>query len=94
MSSEDFYTRLPALKQFLDLANSNSYVDALCDWYVLVMDIVASTQAIVNGKYKEVNLLGASSIIAVLNAANLTELPFVFGQNSPRKSPRPILYVY
>ena len=79
MSSRDFYSRLPALNQFLELANPNSYVDAPDDWYVLVTDIVNSTQAIVNGHYKEVNLLGASSIMSVLNAGSLTEFPFVFG---------------
>ncbi len=42
-------------------------------------DIVGSTQAIESGQYKNVNLLGACSIIAVLNIAGKIELPFVFG---------------
>lgn len=79
MSTQDFFTTLPALTQFLDLANPDHYVDAPDDWYVLITDIAGSTQAITEGKYKEVNLLGASSIIAVLNVVNPLEVPFVFG---------------
>lgn len=79
MSTEDFYTLLPALTKFLDLANPAHYVDAPDDWYVLITDIVGSTQAITHGQYKDVNLLGASSIIAVLNAIRPLEIPFVFG---------------
>lgn len=78
-SSRDFYQDLPALTQFIDLANPSNYQDAPDDWYVLVTDIAGSTQAIIDGKYKEVNLLGASSIIAVLNATRHLEIPFVFG---------------
>ena len=49
------------------------------DWYILVTDIRGSTQAVEAGRYKDVNLLGACSIVAVLNVAGKTEIPFVFG---------------
>lgn len=78
-SSADFYTNLPPLDRFLDVANPDRYVDAPEDWYVLITDVVGSTQAIAQGKYKEVNMVGASSIISVLNALNLAEIPFIFG---------------
>lgn len=79
MVTRDFYKDLPTLTQFIDLANPSNYHDVPDDWYVLVTDIAGSTQAIIDGKYKEVNLLGASSIIAVLNATCPLEIPFVFG---------------
>jgi hypothetical protein len=79
MATDRFYVDLPSLGQFLDLANPNNYVDAPADWYVLVTDVVASTEAIARGQYKEVNVLGASSIVAVLNAVAPLEVPFVFG---------------
>ncbi|MBD2021897.1 DUF3095 domain-containing protein [Leptolyngbya sp. FACHB-36] len=79
MSTDDFYKALPTLTKFLDLANPDHYVDAPDDWYILIADIVKSTQAISRGQYKEVNLLGASSLIAVLNAVKPLEIPFVFG---------------
>lgn len=79
MSTESFYASLTSLNQFLELAESSNYVSVPEDWYVLITDIVRSTEAIESGRYKEVNLLGASSIIAVLNAVNGLEIPFVFG---------------
>lgn len=79
MASDTFYANLPPLQRFLDLANPHNFVEAPADWYVLVTDVVASSQAIARGQYKEVNLLGASSIMAVLNAVAPLEVPFVFG---------------
>ncbi|HZG40610.1 MAG TPA: DUF3095 domain-containing protein [Nodosilinea sp.] len=79
MTSDTFYADLPPLEQFLELANPNNYVEAPKDWYALITDVVASTQAIARGQYKEVNVLGASSIMAVLNAVAPLEVPFVFG---------------
>lgn len=79
MPSDTFYADLPPLRQFLELANPQNYVEAPQDWYALMTDVVASTQAIARGQYKEVNVLGASSIMAVLNAVAPLEIPFVFG---------------
>ena len=79
MASDRFYADLPPLDQFLALANPNNYADAPADWYALITDVVASTEAIAQGQYKEVNVLGASSIIAVLNAVAPLDVPFVFG---------------
>lgn len=79
MSSDTFYADLPPLKQFLELANSQNYVEAPNDWYALITDVVDSTQAIARNQYKEVNVVGASSIMAVLNATAPLEIPFVFG---------------
>lgn len=79
MNSEDFYSQLPLLDNFLQITEIGNFVDVPDDWYIVVTDIRGSTQAIEAGKYKEVNLLGACSIVAVLNVAGKTEIPFVFG---------------
>lgn len=79
MASRNFYADLPALNEFIELANPDNYVQVPDDWYVLITDVMGSTSAIAAGKYKQVNLLGAGSIIAVLNAVRPTEIPFVFG---------------
>ena len=79
MNSENFYSQLPLLDNFLKITEIGNFVDVPDDWYIVVTDIRGSTKAIEAGKYKEVNLLGASSIVAVLNAAGETEIPFVFG---------------
>ncbi|HEY9662918.1 MAG TPA: DUF3095 family protein, partial [Allocoleopsis sp.] len=79
MNSENFYANLPVLEDFVQITNSQNFVPLPQDWYVIVTDIGGSTQAIEAGRYKEVNLIGASSIVAVLNIAGSIEIPFVFG---------------
>jgi hypothetical protein len=79
MNSENFYSQLPLLDNFLKITDIGNFFDVPDDWYIVVTDIRGSTQAIEAGKYKEVNLLGACSIVAVLNVAGQTEIPFVFG---------------
>jgi len=79
MNSENFYSQLPLLDNFLKITDLGNFVDVPDDWYIVVTDIRGSTKAIEAGKYKEVNLLGACSIVAVLNVAGETEIPFVFG---------------
>jgi len=79
MNSENFYSQLPLLDNFLKITEIGNFVDVPDDWYIIVTDIRGSTKAIEAGKYKEVNLLGACSIVAVLNVAGQTEIPFVFG---------------
>ncbi len=79
MSTTMFYSDLPTLEDLLDLTDSSNFVDIPEDWYILVTDITNSTQAIESGRYKEINLLGACSIVAVLNIAKDIEIPFIFG---------------
>jgi hypothetical protein len=49
------------------------------DWSIGVADIVESTKAIAQARYKAVNMAGASVIAAVANALEGREFPFVFG---------------
>lgn len=79
MASQNFYADLPALSQFIELANPDNYVQVPDDWYVLITDVTRSTEAIAAGKYRQVNLIGAASIIAVLNAVRPAVIPFAFG---------------
>lgn len=79
MDTEFFYADLPVLDNFLDISDSRNFRSVPTDWYILITDIVGSTQAIEAGQYKEVNLIGACSIVAVLNIAEKLEIPFVFG---------------
>lgn len=78
-SSERFYQDLPVLTDFLEITEPANFCPAPSDWYVVVTDIVNSTQAIAAGHYKAVNLVGAAAIIALLNLAQEVEIPFVFG---------------
>lgn len=79
MSKVNFYKDLPYLEEFKDITNDKLFRDVPVDWYVLVSDIKGSTLAVEQGKYKEVNFIGACAITAVLNIDKSTDFPFVFG---------------
>ena len=49
------------------------------DWMVGIADVVESTKAIAEKRYKAVNMAGAAVIAAVTNALGGREFPFVFG---------------
>lgn len=76
---DTFYQDLPVLLQFQDIARTEVFTDVPEGWTVVITDLVGSKQAIRDGKYREVNLLGASCIVAVLNAVPDLDVPFVFG---------------
>jgi hypothetical protein len=79
MDSEDFYARLPVLTNFAEISRAENYRPLPDDWQVAVTDVEGSTLAVRQGRYKDVNVLGASSIVSVLNIARPLEIPFVFG---------------
>ena len=99
VSSEKFYSDLMPFTKFSDLTNAAHYREVPEDWWIIVTDIVGSTKAIEQNRYKEVNLLGASSIVAILNQLKGKQIPFVFGgdgatvliHNSDLKAIRPAL---
>jgi hypothetical protein len=75
----NFYADLPLFTRFNEVTHPENYTEVPDGWWVLIGDVVGSTQAIETGKYKEVNVIGASTIMAVLNAAGDVELPYTFG---------------
>jgi len=79
MSTEQFYQNLKAIKNFQDISQDEAFTKIPNDWIILLTDVKNSTQAIKDGKYKEVNMLGALSIISILNIEKKLDIPFVFG---------------
>ena len=79
LGAATFYGRLEPFGDFAAVADARHYVEAPDDWLVVVADIKDSTEAARAGRYKDVNLVGAACITAVLNATRGLELPFVFG---------------
>ena len=77
-STENFYSDLLIFKDFLGVSDEKDFHDVPDGWWVVVSDIKGSTKAIENGCYKDVNILGASSIIAVLNSVKNVEIPLCF----------------
>lgn len=78
-TTDRFYAGLPALDRFERFAAPDAYVPAPDDWVVLAGDVRGSTAAIAAGRYKDVNMVGAAVISAVLNACPGPDLPYVFG---------------
>jgi hypothetical protein len=78
MSDETFYDRLPVLADFAEVARPDRYTPVPDDWIVAVGDVRDSTGAIDEGLYKQVNVVGASVIAAVLNAVGHRGVPYVF----------------
>jgi Protein of unknown function (DUF3095) len=74
-----FYGAIPVFRGFGSLMDPAMYSPLPDEWTVGIADIVESTKAIANQRYKAVNMAGASVIAAVTNALEGREFPFVFG---------------
>ncbi len=77
--SDDFYTGLKPFARFSDVLDLARYRPLPPDWHVGTADVVNSTGAIAEGRYKAVNMVGASVISAALNDLEGLSFPFVFG---------------
>ena len=77
--SDKFYGSIPVFRGFARLMDPALYSALPDDWSIGVADIVESTKAITQARYKAVNMAGAAIIAAVTNALEGREFPFVFG---------------
>lgn len=76
---KDFrYEALPVFDAFEQVSDPSVYTPLPDDWMVGVADVVKSTEALKGGRYKAVNMAGASIVAAVMNALNGAKFPFVF----------------
>lgn len=75
----NFYDKIRGFSKFHELTDPAHYTAVPDDWYVVITDVVGSTKAIEEGRYKEVNVVGAATIIAVLNNAKGFNIPYAFG---------------
>lgn len=79
MISIPFFEALPVVRRFEDTADPTNYFPVPDDWFVAITDVRNSTIAIQQGRYKEVNAMGAVFIMGVLNMTGSFNFPFVFG---------------
>ncbi|MGJ5207304.1 DUF3095 domain-containing protein [Bradyrhizobium sp. HKCCYLR20261] len=79
ISSADYYASIPVFRGFSRLMDPGLYKPVPDDWLIGTADIVDSTKAIADKRYKAVNMAGAAVIAAVTNALEGREFPFVFG---------------
>ncbi|MBK5568059.1 DUF3095 domain-containing protein [Ensifer sp. SSB1] len=74
-----FYDSVPLFDAFEGVTDEANYRPLPDGWVLAVADIVNSTGAIAEGRYKTVNMAGASVISALMNALEEKSMPFVFG---------------
>ncbi len=74
-----FYDSVPLFDAFEGVADEANYRPLPDGWLLAVADIVNSTGAIAEGRYKTVNMAGASVISALMNVLEEKTMPFVFG---------------
>jgi len=77
--SHDFYTSLPMFRDFTHVMDPALFKPLPQGWMIGTADVVQSTRAIAENRYKAVNMAGAAVIVAVTNALRGHDFPFVFG---------------
>jgi len=78
-TTENFYADLDGFEEFSGITDLSLYRPLPEDWCIVTADIRGSTKAIKEGRYKDVNMMGAACIAAVINAVPECSLPYVFG---------------
>ncbi len=78
-SGSSFFSSIPTQTDFAVLSNASVYTPLPDDWWVGTSDIIGSTEAIANGRYKTVNMVAAAVISAQVNAHDGASFPFIFG---------------
>ena len=87
----DFYKTLPVITEFAKVTDGSLHTDVPGEWLIIITDVVGSTKAIAAGRYKEVNMVGAACIAAVVNVNKEIEIPFIFGGDGATFAIPPVL---
>jgi hypothetical protein len=77
--TDNYYKDMAPVNFFSDIFNSKYLQKVPEDWYVVITDVMDSTKAIEQGRYKDVNIAGGMAAIAICNAFNDMDFPFIFG---------------
>ncbi len=77
--ADGFYQSLPLFRDFTHVMDPKLFRPLPDDWMVGVADVMQSTKAIAENRYKAVNMAGAAVIVAITNALEDRDFPFVFG---------------
>jgi hypothetical protein len=79
VSSRHFYRDLKGFTDFSRVTADEYFAEVPDDWSVVLTDVKESTRAIEAGRYKDVNTVGASSIVSAHNAMGTLLFPYTFG---------------
>jgi hypothetical protein len=74
-----FYTSVPVRAEFASIAAAERFLPLPSGWVVGITDLVDSTGLIAAGRYKTVNMIGASVVSAMINTLGGRPFPYVFG---------------
>lgn len=78
-SSRRFFADLPVAPSFDEAIEGRFDHPLPADWWIVVTDIVNSTIAVSEGRYKDVNTIGGALIMAAINLDRSIEIPYIFG---------------
>src|ERR1700755_1674265 len=78
MQDNSFYQALVPFPSFADVMRQDLYRRVPSGWIIAVTDVSHSTEAIEQGRYREVNTAGAAVLAAVSNALPALQFPFTF----------------
>ena len=81
---KEWLERVPRLSHFAQAADPSNYAPLPDDWCIGVSDVVDSSSAVDDGRYRAVNLAGAGTISAVANALGGALELFAFGGDGAR----------
>lgn len=79
MKSKSFYENMQVFGDFSEITRDEHFQRIPSDWKVIITDVRGSTRAIESGRYKDVNVVGAATIVCAQNVMKDEEFPFVFG---------------
>src|SRR5258705_13431952 len=88
-ASDTFYGSIPVFRSFGSLMDPALYSPLPDDWSIGVADIVESTRAIAEARYKAVNMAGAAGIAAATHSLGGRGRPFGVGRRGARVSGSP-----
>lgn len=77
MSDRTFYDSIVPMETLSELTLAGRFVEPPGDWWAVMTDVVGSTLAIAEGRYKDVNLVGAAAIPALIEGLG-EEVPYIF----------------
>ena len=86
MRTDSFYSKLKSFSQFNEIAHDRHFLPVPEDWSIVTTDVNGSTIAINEGRYKDVNTLGAASIAAAYHAMEGEDFPFDFAGDGATRS--------
>src|SRR5262249_39975563 len=77
--ADPFYGGVPVFDNFGSLMDAGLYNPPADNWTMGIADVVQSTKAIRENRYRAVNMAGAAVIAALKNALGGSDFPYVFG---------------